>query len=236
MPAPLGRRPAAHRRPSLDCVVARASLRRCHLAVNTSFGSQFPIRVCDIEALEECALSTYHLMLKLPQQYPGRRFMCAQSLQRNSRRSLRQAPKRLEHQSEQSTDALSRLRTALLAPGAADSRLADAACTRGQMWPAPNVPNAGELLYQNFEFVVLDRPGFDIPKNLPSNFTRLVPPVGSKIVTEDVSSSLIRNRIKNYDYGESERSELQLGHFQAVDGLLTPAVLAHIIRYRLYSS
>jgi len=105
-----------------------------------------------------------------------------------------------------------------------------------KMWPAPNVPNAGELLYQNFEFVVLDRPGFDIPKNLPSNFTRLVPPVGSKIVTEDVSSSLIRNRIKNYDYGESERSELQLGHFQAVDGLLTPAVLAHIIRYRLYSS
>ena len=100
-------------------------------------------------------------------------------------------------------------------------------------WPAPNVPNAGELLYNNFDFVVLERPGFTIPNSLPPNFTKLVPPVGSKIVTEDVSSSLIRNRIQNY--GESERSELQHGHFQAVDGLLTPAVLAHIIRYRLYS-
>jgi len=69
-------------------------------------------------------------------------------------------------------------------------------------WPAPNVPNAGELLYHNFDFVVLDRPGFEIPKHLPPNFTRLLPPVGSKIVTEDVSSSLIRNRIQNY--GESE--------------------------------
>jgi hypothetical protein len=100
-------------------------------------------------------------------------------------------------------------------------------------WPAPNVPNAGDLLYHNFDFIVLDRPGFPIPKNMPANFTGLLPPNGGKIVTEDVSSSLIRNRLQNY--GESERSELQHGHFQAVDGLLTPAVLAHIIRYRLYS-
>jgi hypothetical protein len=47
------------------------------LAVNTSFGSQFPIRVCDLEAAEECALSTYHLMLKLKEEYPQSRFMCA---------------------------------------------------------------------------------------------------------------------------------------------------------------
>ena len=57
-------------------------------------------------------------------------------------------------------------------------------------------------------------------------------------MTVPVSSSLIRQRINHRtmrNYGESERSELQEGNFQAVDGLLTPAVLAHIIRYNLYS-
>jgi hypothetical protein len=100
-------------------------------------------------------------------------------------------------------------------------------------WPAPNVPNAGELLYRDCDFIVLERPGFPIPEHMPANFTRLLPPTGSRVVTDTVSSSLIRDRIQNY--GETERSELQHGNFQAVDGLLTPAVLAHIIRYRLYS-
>ena len=46
----------------------------CHLAVNTTFGSSFPIRVCDIEMPEKQALSTYHLMKRLQQDYPGKEF------------------------------------------------------------------------------------------------------------------------------------------------------------------
>lgn len=43
------------------------------------------------------------------------------------------------------------------------------------------------------------------------------------------------------NFGESEKHEIEQamssgGNFEMVDGLLTPAVLAHIIRYRLYSS
>eukprot|EP00965_Chrysotila_dentata_P217976 6190335-Pleurochrysis_carterae.AAC.3 len=46
----------------------------CHLAINTSFGSNFPIRACDIEMSEGKALSTYHLMKRLRKEYPGPRF------------------------------------------------------------------------------------------------------------------------------------------------------------------
>ena len=42
--------------------------------VNTSFGSSFPIRVCDIEMAETQALSTYHLMQRLRAEYPSKSF------------------------------------------------------------------------------------------------------------------------------------------------------------------
>lgn len=35
-------------------------------------------------------------------------------------------------------------------------------------------------------------------------------------------------------FAETERSLLQEGAWSMVDGLLTPAVLAHVIRYQLY--
>ena len=78
-------------------------------------------------------------------------------------------------------------------------------------------------------------------------------------MTENVSSTEIRKRI-TMNFGELEREELSQGHFQMVrdraeiaprsrrggrgeggcaraqvDGLLTPAVLAHIIRNQLYT-
>lgn len=198
----------------------------CHLAVNTTFGSSFPIRVCDIEMPEEQALSTYHLMQRLKQDYPGKDF------------------------------------SFVLGADLLDSLKA---------WDAPGVPDAGVRLWNECNFLVLDRPGYEIPDNLPPNFIQLTALAGSTIVTEEVSSSEIRRRIskpqphQNYagvrrspatgtpphapslrsstgnNFGESERHEIEQamssgGNFEMVDGLLTPAVLAHIIRYRLYSS
>jgi nicotinate-nucleotide adenylyltransferase len=180
----------------------------CHLAVNTTFGSQFPIRVSDIEMPEPMALSTYHLMERLKQEYPDKDFVFVIG-----------------------ADLIDSLKS----------------------WDAPGVPDAGMRLWNECSFLVLDRPGYELPESLPANFTQLTAAAGTTIVTEEVSSSEIRRRIakpqqpqrantpnKAGNFGESEKFEIEQamssdGNFSMVDGLLTPAVLAHIIRYRLYS-
>jgi len=168
----------------------------CHLAVNTTFGSQFPIRVCDLEMHEPMALSTYHVMEKLGQVYPQKQFFFVVG-----------------------ADLISEIKK----------------------WDAPNVPDAGERLYANSNFLVMERPGYDIPPDLPANFTLVTGVAGANVVTEDTASSEIRRRIKplvperqTNNFAETERSFLQLGDYSMVDGLLPPAVLAHVIRYQLY--
>jgi nicotinate (nicotinamide) nucleotide adenylyltransferase len=42
----------------------------CHLALNTTFGSRFPIKICDSEVHEEMALDSYDLIKKLEKEYP----------------------------------------------------------------------------------------------------------------------------------------------------------------------
>lgn len=125
-------------------------LTMCHLAVNTTFGSQFPIRVSDIEMPEESALSTYHLMQRLKQDYPDKEFMFVIG-----------------------ADLIDSLKS----------------------WGAPGVPDAGVRLWNECRFLVLGRPGYEVPESLPANFTQLTAAAGTTIVTEEVSSSEIRRRI-----------------------------------------
>lgn len=166
----------------------------CHLAVNTTFGSTFPIRVCDIEGPEPQALATYHLMQRLKLEYPSKDFLFVLG-----------------------ADLLSEIRS----------------------WTAPGVMDAGERLWSEGSFLLMERPGYDIPKDLPANFTILTGGENTSIVTEDTSSSEIRRRIQPPErqvtqFAEAERTYLQEGNWTMVDGLLNPAVLAHVIRYRLY--
>lgn len=167
----------------------------CHLAVNTTFGSTFPIRVCDIEIAEPQALSTYHLMIRLREEYEDKQFMFVIG-----------------------ADLLSSIKT----------------------WDAPGVPDAGERLYNECDFLLMERPGYEIPDDLPDNFTLLTGAAGATLVTEETSSSEIRRRItlperQSANFAETERAFLNDGNYTMVDGLLTPAVLAHVIRYQLYS-
>ena len=171
----------------------------CHLAVNTSFGSSFPIRVCDVEMAEAQALSTYHLMIRLRETYPDKKFMFVIG-----------------------ADLLSSLKT----------------------WEAPGVPDAGERLWRECDFLLMERPGYETPEDLPENFTLLTGGANATIVTEETSSSEIRRRIRpsaeiperqSSNFAETERAFLSEGEYTMVDGLLTPAVLAHIIRYQLYA-
>ena len=168
-------------------------LTMCHLAVNTSFGSSFPIRVCDIEMEERCALSCWHLMQRLSAEYPDKEFRFVIG-----------------------ADLIADLKS----------------------WDAPGVENAGERLYRECRFLVMDRPGYLIPADLPPNFIRLTAAEGTTIVTQEVSSSEMRKRMRMqhvHQFGDDERANMLQGNFTMVDGLLTPAVLAHIMRYRLYS-
>lgn len=114
----------------------------CHLAVNTTFGSGFPIRVCDIEGAEETALATYHLMQRLRHEYPSKQFLFVIG-----------------------ADLLSSIRD----------------------WEAPGVENAGEKLWTHCQFLLMERPGYEIPKDLPNNFVLL-----HGAITEEISSSEIR--------------------------------------------
>jgi len=183
---PCGKRPD---KPSLRTAYLHR-LTMCHLAVNTSFGSSFPIFVCDIEMGEEQALSTWHLMKRLAEEYPEPLFFFVLG--------------------------------ADLVSGAGSIR----------EWGAPGIPDAGERLYRGEgQFILLDRPGFPVPPDLPPNFIRLKPLKGTQLITEDVSSSEIRRRM-NID--DRDKAEMGRGNFMMVDGLLSPAVLAHIIRYRIY--
>ena len=66
-------------------------------------------------------------------------------------------------------------------------------------WDAPGVPDAGVRLWNECDFLVLDRPGYEIPDNLPPNFIELTALAGSKIVTEEVPSHRTRTRTPNPD-------------------------------------
>ena len=119
----------------------------CHLAVNTTFGSSFPIRVCDIEGAELEALATYHLMQRLRAEYPSKDFVFVIG-----------------------ADLLEQLKS----------------------WTAPGVPDAGERLWNECNFLLMERPGYEVPTDLPSNFELLTGGANASIVTEDTSSSEIR--------------------------------------------
>ena len=56
------------------------------------------------------------------------------------------------------------------------------------------MPDAGVRLWNECSFLVLDRPGYEIPEHLPANFIELTPLAGSTIVTEEVASRRARAR------------------------------------------
>jgi nicotinic acid mononucleotide adenylyltransferase len=49
----------------------------CHLAVDTTYGTRFPIKVCDAEVFEEQALNSFVLMEKLEKKHPDVKFLFA---------------------------------------------------------------------------------------------------------------------------------------------------------------
>ena len=143
-------------------------LMMCHLAVDSSFGSRFPIKVKEIEIFEKKAIPTYLLLQRLEKEKPDFSFKFVIG-----------------------ADLIPQL----------------------QNW------YEGKKLWQEFNFLVIPRPGYEKGK-LPKNFTWLETP-NLQLAHTQLSSTETRKRLSK--------------DFSLVDGLIPPAVLAHIIRYRLYS-
>eukprot|EP00299_Pterocystis_sp_00344_P004691 c15965_g1_i1.p1 GENE.c15965_g1_i1~~c15965_g1_i1.p1 ORF type:complete len:249 (-),score=35.08 c15965_g1_i1:46-792(-) len=164
-----------------------------HMAVNSTFGSRFPVKVLDFELKSSETTGTYALVQEMIAQYPSYHFCLIVG-----------------------SNLLGRIRN----------------------WSSPGVPNAGELLYDTYDFIVANRPGYPLPDKMPPNFTVLgrqedlhqsswpcfpngkSHPAPMNPVVTDMSASEIRHR-------------LNIG-YQHVEGLIPPVVLAHIIRNRLY--
>ena len=100
----------------------------CHLAVNTAFGSRFPIFVCDEEMHERAALSSIVLMRKLKRKHPEKEFWFVVG-----------------------ADLIESLPS----------------------WNLPGEPMSGQNFYETQKFLVLARPGYELPE-VPSNFVKVV--------------------------------------------------------------
>eukprot|EP00301_Raphidiophrys_heterophryoidea_P026717 c9288_g1_i2.p1 GENE.c9288_g1_i2~~c9288_g1_i2.p1 ORF type:complete len:160 (-),score=44.82 c9288_g1_i2:118-597(-) len=133
-----------------------------------------------------------------------------------------------------------------------------------QEWSDPECPthDAGVQLYNREQFLVINRPGYHREDpNLPPNFEIISPfHSGTNIVAVFLSSSEVRNRInleksrqlKSADDEIRDRmlqasrtfSDDNLDSTPSIpepepwysegEGLVPAAVLAHIVRYRLY--
>jgi nicotinate (nicotinamide) nucleotide adenylyltransferase len=171
-------------------------LTRCHLAINSTYGSEFPLRVSDVEMPFEMALQTLDCIEELEKQYPDKDFIFV-------------------------------LGSDLLP---------------GLLWWCKEPERQKRLLSKRF--LVINRPGYEIEKRmteipswvspkkwpdgfaagkLPENFDTLVESaIGTEIVSQNLSSSEIRLRFSESD--------------SMVEGLVPGVVLAHMIRYNLYTS
>lgn len=140
----------------------------CNLAVDSTFGSRFPVFVKDFEIDEKVAIPTYYLLNSLEKRYPDYMLMMVIG-----------------------SDLINQIKS----------------------W------HEGEKLWQEKNFLVIPRPPYE-RLELPPNFTWLKSS-DLQLAHTQLSSTEIRKRLKK--------------DFSLVDGLIPPTVLAHIIRYQLYS-
>ena len=95
-------------------------------------------------------------------------------------------------------------------------------------WDAPGVPDAGERLWRGeCKFLIVSRPSHPVPPDLPPNFYA-IRASGMSGVTE-----LAWENAPGESSAEVVR-RVEGGGYTMVDGLVAPAVLAHMQRYKLY--
>ena len=95
-------------------------------------------------------------------------------------------------------------------------------------WDATGIPDAGERLWRGeCKFLIVSRPSHPVPPDLPPNFYA-IRASGMSGVTE-----LAWENAPGESSAEVVR-RVEGGGYTMVDGLVAPAVLAHMQRYKLY--
>jgi nicotinic acid mononucleotide adenylyltransferase len=179
----------------------------CQLAVNSTFSADFPVKVSDIDTHKEMAAFTYDQLCELREQNPGVEFMFV-------------------------------IGSDWLQP---DTNIASWQSIN-RSW-TPGMPEAekflvsGDKLLQQFSFLVVQRPGYDVERTPedPTGLKKFGPrlewlhmPEGMAFVEGNLSSTEVRRRLAIKDS--------KSGTLRNVDGLVPHSVLAFIHRSNLYKS
>jgi len=177
----------------------------CQVAVNTVFSPEFPIRVSDIDTRREMAAFTYDLLCSLRDEHPGVQFTFV-------------------------------IGSDWLQP---DTNIASWQSLNFD-WK-PGMPEkdkfivTGDKLLREFEFLVIPRPGFDVPRTAadPTGLKAFGPRLQWMKMPEDfhfIEGNLSSTEIRTRTRVESCKG----GNLQPIEGLIPPGVLSYIRRRELY--
>jgi len=179
----------------------------CHLAVNTTFGARYPVKVCDFEVHEPKALATYHLMDMVKRRYPEHEFFFV--IGTDLVESIHEWP------AEGVAEAGSKL--------VAENNFL-VVNRPGFDWSGDLPPNFTRLEPAEGDHITL------VGEELSSSEVR------ARLTPRPRAAgppSTLRRK-SGFSNGDEERAAILGGDFMRAEGLVPSAVLAHIIRYNLY--
>mmetsp|Transcript_12678 Transcript_12678/g.23897 ORF Transcript_12678/g.23897 Transcript_12678/m.23897 type:complete len:255 (+) Transcript_12678:75-839(+) len=182
----------------------------CQIAVNTVFSPDFPVKVSDVDVEKPMAAFTYDLLVELRDKHPDVDFAFV-------------------------------IGSDWLQPG-----------TNISEWTSLNkdwregMPEdkkfivTGDKLLQEFEFLVVPRPGYDVPrteadetglKAFGPRLRWMTMPEQMQFIEGNLSSTEIRKRTQ---YSWRVQEAAKGGRLNAIEGLVPPGVLSYIRRGRFY--
>lgn len=182
----------------------------CHLAVNSTFMADFPVRVHAVECFSEVAFYTYDLLCSLRNENPGVRFSFVIGSDWLQPGSNMAEWKSVNH----------------------DWRPGDPESER--------LVVTGDKMLSEFEFLVIRRPGYEVPsrpgdptglKQFGPNLHWLTMREGQTYVEGNLSSTEVRHRTA---FAARIRGNASSEDWESIEGLVPPGVLAFIRRQQLY--
>lgn len=183
----------------------------CKIAVNNVYCADFPVRVSDAECFSESELYTYDLLCSLRERHPGIKFSFV-------------------------------IGSDWLQPG---SNLAEWTSVNRSWKPgdpeSERLVVTGHRMLAEFEFLVIQRPGYDLRRTLddPTGLKQFGPNLkwlameeGQTFIQGNLSSTEVRKRTA---FAARIRDAASIMDWTLIEGLVPPGVLAYIRREQLYS-
>jgi len=182
----------------------------CQIAVNTVFSPDFPVKVSDIDTGRQMAAFTYDLLCSLRERHPGVQFAFI-------------------------------IGSDWLQPG---TNIAEWTSLNHDWKPGmpeeSKVIVTGHKLLEEFEFLVVPRPGYDVARTEedPSGLKAFGPrlswmqmPEPMHLIEGNLSSTEIRKRTH---HSWQVQQAVQGGKLSTIEGLVPPGIVSYIRRARFY--